>query len=202
MVDYASSAPGFPAAVPAAAPWTDAWNDKLLDTTMVAWAACRYSGGAWTVDPAWASVDNTDNGGPITADMCQQWWTTGGDGVAAGALAAGNMADSETPFNFEDDAAYIQQVAGETTQAPVRNFLLNWHGKDNGAAFTLALTFLVAALVMLVIFGGLAVATVIAKVLGWLMLIVVIVVLVTSLWPSDREARIVKATKFYLGLNI
>ena len=178
--------------------WDFRGEDTVEDAAVIGWAACRWAGD-WTVDPQWALVDSGgDSGGgddfdsgdarhPITADDCLAWWSDPDTDITGLAM------------NFEDNPGHIRAA---TAGAPaVGNFLTNWHGNDNSAAFALAFAFDLSALIMLLVFGGIALGIIVAKVAMVVMIALVIVALVASLWigPGTRLATYVK---FYVGLAV
>ena len=181
--------------------WDYQVNSKTLDQSMIGWAACRWDGGKWTVNNIWQSVasggkagggnDVSGAAGHLNPDGsdCQKWWTTNPDKID---LADVNM-------NYEDNPGYIRSATSVATQAPVGNFLLNWHGNDNGTAFTLAAVYLIAAFVMMVIFGGISLGIIIAKVAMIVLIALIFLALVASLWPGNGGSRLSNYVKFYLG---
>ena len=82
------------------------------------------------------------------------------------------------------------------------NFLTNWHGNDNSAAFALAFSFDLSSLVMLVVFGGIALGIIVAKVAMVVMIALLIVAMVASLWIGPGSARLASYAKFYVGLAV
>ena len=181
-----STSPSIPAGLNGdSVAWDFQANPKKLDQSMVGWAACRWDGSKWQVDRSWSGVvsggeagggDNisTDGGGKISDDDCRQWWTTNPDKID---LADVNM-------DYEDNPGYIRSATSGPNAAPVGNFLLNWHGNDNGTAFTLAAVYLIAAFVMMIIFGGISLGIIIAKVAMIVLIALVFLALVFSLWPG------------------
>ena len=165
-----------------------------VDRAMVAWAACRSAdgGATWTVDPGWAQTKGDNN--PITKDNCKDWWTKP-------LLGDNSFSPSKTGFNWEDNQSAIAQNAAG--QPGVQNFLLNWHGNANSAATVVALTFAASSLIILLVFGVLALAIIIAKVAAIVMILVALLVLLIALIPSKGDSNKALAFgKFYVGLTI
>jgi len=181
---------------PGANPESAAWvmpGGLEVDRAMVAWAACRSAdgGASWTVDPEWAKVKNSP---AISSDNCKDWWTK--------PLYGNNsFSPSKTGFNWEDSEADIAKNAAGLPG--VQNFLLNWHGNANSTATVIALVFAVSSLIMLLVFGLLAVAIIIAKVAAVVMILVALLVLLVALIPSKGESnKAMGFAKFYVGLTI
>jgi len=165
-----------------------------VDRAMVAWAACRSAdnGATWTVDPGWAQTKGDNN--PITTQNCKDWWTKP-------LLGDNSFSPSKTGMNWEDNQSAIAQNAAG--QPGVQNFLLNWHGNANSAATVVALTFAASSLIILLVFGVLALAIIIAKVAAIVMILVALLVLLIALIPSQGESNKALAFgKFYVGLTI
>jgi len=165
-----------------------------VDRAMVAWAACRSAdgGATWTVDPGWAQTKGDNN--PITPQNCKDWWTKP-------LLGDNSFSPSKTGMNWEDNQSAIAQNAAG--QPGVQNFLLNWHGNANSAATVVALTFAASSLIILLVFGVLALAIIIAKVAAIVMILVALLVLLIALIPSKGDSNKALAFgKFYVGLTI
>jgi len=165
-----------------------------VDRAMVAWAACRSAdgGATWTVDPGWAQTKGDNN--PITTQNCKDWWTKP-------LLGDNSFSPSKTGMNWEDNQSAIAQNAAG--QPGVQNFLLNWHGNANSAATVVALTFAASSLIILLVFGVLALAIIIAKVAAIVMILVALLVLLIALIPSKGDSNKALAFgKFYVGLTI
>jgi hypothetical protein len=178
--------------------WDFRGEDTAEDASVIGWAACRWAGD-WSVDPQWALVasggdsgggdgfDGGDSGSPVTADDCRTWWSDPGTDVTG------------LNMNFEDNPGHIRAATAGAPQ--VGNFLANWHGNDNSAAFALAFSFDLSSLVMLLVFGGIALGIVVAKVAMVVMIALLFLALVASLWIGPG-ARIASYAKFYIGLAV
>jgi len=165
-----------------------------VDRAMVAWAACRSAdnGATWTVDAEWAKVGGDSKA--ITPVNCKDWWTKP-------LLGDNSFSPSTTGMNWEDSQSAIAKNAAG--QPGVQNFLLNWHGNANSAATVVALTFAASSLIILLVFGLLALAIIIAKVAAIVMILVALLVLLIALIPSQGESNKALAFgKFYVGLTI
>jgi len=165
-----------------------------VDRAMVAWAACRSAdnGATWTVDAEWAKVGGDSKA--ITPKNCTDWWTKP-------LLGDNSFSPSTTGMNWEDSQSAIAKNAAGLPG--VQNFLLNWHGNANSAATVVALTFAASSLIILLVFGLLALAIIIAKVAAIVMILVALLVLLIALIPSQGESNKAMAFgKFYVGLTI
>ncbi len=156
--------------------------NQTVDESIIGWAACRYSGGNWSVAPGWSQVTapattgaagqfvgEGPGGGNFTPSACQQWWATNGG--------------SGTPFDWSSSESNI--VAATANQPAVANFLLNFHGDQNGSATVAALGFALASVVVFAVFAILAGAVVMAKFALLILMALFIVFLLVDLFPSS-----------------
>src|SRR6476469_11151781 len=103
-------------------------------------------------------------------------------------------------MDFEGNPGHIKAA---TADAPaVGDFLANWHGTDNSAAFALAFAYDLSSLVMLLVFGGIALGIIVAKVAMVVMIALVIVALVASLWINPGGTRLASYAKFNVRLAV
>jgi hypothetical protein len=175
---------GSPAPVPGAslAFASPGSSNQTVDESIIGWAACRYSGGHWSVAPGWAQVTapattgafgslvgDGPGGGTFTPQACQQWWSTN--------------SGSGTPFDWSSSASNI--VTATASQPAVANFLLNFHGDQNGNATVAALGFALASVVVFAVFAVLAGAVVMAKFALLILMALFVVFLVVDLFPSS-----------------
>ncbi|MEJ7648128.1 MAG: hypothetical protein WKF57_03610 [Nakamurella sp.] len=193
--------------------WAFNWeNDSLLeDAATVGLAACRYTDATkWTVEPGWAQMESggTSGGGgtvdgnkagKITPDDCNKFFT---------GLSDRNVDTyGEMHMAYADDPAFIADSTREALKQDPNakaagNFLLNWHGNSNNSAFALAAVFDLAALIMLVVFGGISIGIIIAKVMMVVMIALVLLVAVMSLWPGSGTSRLAQYAKTYAGITL
>lgn len=178
-------------------------TNKEEDRSVIGWAACEWNGHAWTVDAQWGQVTHQVNDEaqsyPITASWCAgqstpaggSWWATSKSSFDSGS----------SPFDWEDNADAIN---GATASQPqVRDFLLNWHGNANQVATTMAIIYAIASFVMLIIFGILSLAIIVAKIAMIVMVMLAFVLLAASLFPSQAENnRALMAFKHYLSMAL
>ena len=188
-----SGVPGVNGDAPA---WDFRGDDVVEDAAVIGWAACRWDGD-WSVDPAWARSTPAATPAAGTASTAatpatRSAWTT--------AARGGPTRTPTSPtwqMNFEDNPGHIRAA---TAGAPaVGNFLTNWHGNDNSAAFALAFAFDLSSLIMLLVFGGIALGIIVAKVAMVVMIALLIVAMVASLWIGPGSTRLAAYAKFYVG---
>ena len=179
-------------------------NDaQLQDSAIIGAAACVWNG-SWSVDPAWAAIQSggkaggggtkDDEAGQIVAADCQKLWTE---------ETKRNVDDFKSMHMvYQDDPSYISAEAISTNAPEAGNFLLNWHGNDNAAAFVLAITFDIAAVVMLAVFGGIALGIIIGKTMAVVMITLIILAALFSLWPGAGTSRLAQYIKLYMGVTL
>lgn len=188
-------------------------SDRQIDQTMIAWAACNWNGNAFTVNNQppndWTtfglggesggtdsdSTDMTSAGtDPVTPDACQKWWT-------ASDYGSSGLDDS---FNVEDDPLFINAQASATGQYGISDFLLSWHGNLTADAMVTSATYLVSSLVMMIVYGGMSLGIIVAKVAMMVMLALLFLAALLSLWISSpgRASRLTQFAKYFLGLTV
>ncbi|MGB8385385.1 MAG: hypothetical protein WCG47_29800, partial [Dermatophilaceae bacterium] len=177
---------------PGTMPWT--MTDSLSeDRTIIAYAACNVGvDGSWSVDAAWQAVGDAapaNQNKKLKPVDCQRFWSDA------------QVDPSNGPFNWEDDPRVI--VTDAASQPAVENFLLSWHGNDNGGAIAAAVTYLVAALVILGVFGVLSLVLIVAKIAVLGLMFAVIFVLLKAIVPGlgsdDALSHVVRA---FLGTTL
>lgn len=175
------------------------WNadDHLEDAAVIGLAACTFNGSKWGVSAGWSTfqADGGAHGNSITADDCKWLWTDTSDVTNRDEYRDHNMF-------YKDDPGYIANEASRSNQPAVGNFLLNWHGNDNGAAFVLVASYLVSALIALLVFGVMSIGIIIGKLMLVVMLAFIIFAALMSLWPSANGSRLAKYARSYLGITL
>ncbi|ACV79081.1 hypothetical protein Namu_2735 [Nakamurella multipartita DSM 44233] len=188
-------------------------SDRQLDQTMIAWAACNWNGSAFTVNNQapndWTTFrlggesggtdsdsTNTTAAGtdPITPDACQKWWTAADYGSSG----------LDDTFNVEDDPMFINAEASATGQHGISDFLLSWHGNLTADAMVTTVTYVVSSLVMMIVYGGMSLGIIVAKVAMMVMLALLFLAALLSLWISSpgRASRLTQFAKYFLGLTV
>lgn len=157
-------------------------NNTTRDQRTIFWAACRWNGSAWYPHPQWSQLPER----PVSADDCHNAWN---DGTFSG----------DGPFEWPDKP---DEVAERTEGNPqVANFMFNLHGDAVSDALILSLVYQVGALVMLLIFGLLALAVIVAKIASVVMIALVFIVLVMSLIPGQDRSKAGKYLRFFIGVT-
>lgn len=179
--------------------WETAENVQR-DRTMVAWAVCRPNGsGGWTVAPGWGSLKGTyrDSAGQVAGD-CQEWWGN----------AAAFHSDAGTTFDDEDSAFEFKSpdvIFNDVPDTRARNYLLTLQGHTGGgvtSSLAMVYAYVFSSLVMLVVFGIIALAIILAKVASLVMMIAVFFALLMALWPNGNKGGIGKYLGQYVGMAL
>lgn len=165
-------------------------NNTEVDQRTVFLAQCRWTGSDWAIagsgdsgDDGWAAVDM---GSPPSKSECSDKWSTDSDWGG--------------PFEWTDSPG---QIADRTEATPsVADFMYNFHGDSTSGAISLSIIYVVVALLMLIIFGGLGLAVIIAKTAACVMIILVFAVLGLSLLPSFGRDKATRYFKSFIGMTI
>jgi hypothetical protein len=167
--------------------------------SLVGWAACtKPNSTALRPSSAWSSVQYKppgilgspldslaqDIGGPqtITASDCQKWWSA-----------------PVSSWNYQGTALYwgtsTSTISSATANAPgVANFLFNFFGDTSNGASIVAIVYAISSLAVLVTFGLLSLAVIVAKFGLLLLMALFIIFLVVDLVPGRSGGH--HATKF------
>jgi len=175
-----------PGSNPSSAAWlTPGESNSIVDASVVAWAACKYTGSGWRVSAEFQNL----GGHSVTTQDCSTWWTTPASSWSPG------------PFHWPTSTNTIDSATVNSPQ--VANFLLNWHGDANGQAMATAITFLPASVAVFAVFLLLAGALIIAKMALLALICLFPIVLALSLIPGARwEGAATKVAKYGLGLMV
>lgn len=171
----------------------------------------RAIGGA--IDGLTGGDDDEDSGPPpwddaAAARSCADMfnWATArmfGDSAISqtgfGSAMTGPGASAKN-FNWgNDEGAIIANTSGNDTE---RDFILNLHGNHNGAGLVGVLIYVISAVGLFLVFGLLALAVLLAKVMAGVLIAVTFFVLLFSL-VSDRDLEpVLKYGKTYIGLSL
>lgn len=176
-----------PGSNPSSAAWlTPGDSNSIIDASVVAWAACKYTASGWSVSPEFHVLSG---GHRVTRQDCNTWWST--------------PASSWSPSAFHWPTS-TNTINNDTANSPqVADFLLNWHGDANGQAIATAITFLPASIAVFAVFLLLAGALIIAKMALLVLIVILPIVLALSLIPGPRwEGAATKVAKYALGLMV
>ncbi|GEL48042.1 hypothetical protein CHO01_31580 [Cellulomonas hominis] len=185
-----------PATNPDAAPWGTGSDNDAEDRNLIAWAACRLDeSGTWTVDSGWSGVSEKS----ITADDCSKWWNddyfTGSGENTAGIISQGGS-------NFDWGGKPSETINRTGSQPEVRNYLLSLHGAGSSAGGNLVLvaSYVISALITLVVFGLLSLGILFFKLSMVVMTFSVVFTLVRDLLPSEGPSATGKLLRSYVGV--
>jgi hypothetical protein len=104
-------------------------------------------------------------------------------------------------FSWEDSASDIERMTDDTPGP--RDFLLSWHGDAISSGLAVAIVYVVASLVVLIVFGLIAVGVIIAKTVGVVMIVMIFLLLTMALVPSQGDqSKLGKFIKFWAGMTL
>lgn len=179
--------------------WETSENNQR-DRTMVAWAVCRPNGsGGWRVAEGWGSIKGTyrEGDGQVAGD-CEEWWENAGS----------FHNDAGTTFDDESSAFEFKSsdvVYNDVPDTRARNYLLTLQGHTGGgvtSSLAMVYAYVFSSLVMLVVFGVMALGIIIAKVAALVMMIAVFFALLMALWPNGSRGGIGKYLGQYVGMAV
>lgn len=163
---------------------------SALDIGGIAYAACHWDGSSWRSYPVW-HTDFTPAGKDdsptkhVTDENCAKFFSTPayGDGTAL----------QVTEKN--------ETNGGNSTES---DYLGSWHGKsNNGATLIGSIAYLISSFLVLLVFGGIALGVIIAKVVSVVAIIFVFFVLLMELLPGKSdESRLIKFVKFFISMSL
>lgn len=179
---------------PTQSPW-NLTSAERLDAAMVGWAACKVGGNPAEakVEPLWAAAEGRDSANKhekLDNGACTRFLTQENDD----GFGKGNY-----PFDFDTD----HKDLSDTATPEVRDFMVNWHGTGNTAAIGVMMLYSVVSLIIVVVFVTLALAVVGAKIGLLVMTLMMILVAVIAIFPSDSaNNRIAQVFKQYIGMAV
>ena len=181
--------------------WQTADNNQT-DRTMIAWAQCRPADGGpgWTLAPGWESVAEKDGhtGADGAKADCGKWWADRADWSNE---PGAKFQDGTSTFNWDNTKEIIANSGGPD----VKNYLLTLQGHTGGATASLAMVYayVFSSLIMLVVFGLISGAIIVAKISALVMMMATFFVLLVSLWPSaGRSGSVGKFFGQYVGMSL
>ena len=174
--DEQASLTGGGAPSAAAAAFNQRSDNILIDRAMIGWAACTPG-----IDGQWSAA------GVVSAD-CATW---------------ASVADHDlnrTTLNFEDDIAGVVEL---TKSSPaVRDFVLTYHGQTDRSSTAYLLVYDIAAVIVLILFGGLALGLYAAKLAMTFVLMLVMFVALRDLMRPSEDSALVGVLKQYAGMAL
>lgn len=180
-------------------------NDEQMDRSMIAWLACdpaenfEHKGGeAGSMNEDWViraefrkGEGGNDSVGDkeLTADKCVQWWSAVNDPMNNPGLDWGNGSG---------------EVAERMPNNPATASFLNaLHGQNVGGAVVSGMAYIVSALCILFVFGGLSIAVIFSKLGMVIILVIVPFLFVAELLPfgNKQGSKLMDAVKYFLGMS-
>lgn len=177
-------------------------NNEMEDQVMVFWAACQNTTGdwdtGWEVAQGWEGIINPawfGNDGPVTPEEC------------AAAFASVKGSDQEynwddSPFNWVNANEIIDSTPNDPSNFDVRQFLLTYQGHTVGEGMVSSGVHALVGVVIMVLFGLIALVILIAKMAVIGLLSLVFFVAMFDMLTGRASSRLVKFAKLLLGLSI
>lgn len=167
-------------------------DNTTADKSMMAWSACRLASGAdptkvdsWKITEAFSEGENGDKDGKATPSSCLSWYTQTGD-------SAGDFDWSPNP----------EEVNKRTANLDLRDYVQTIHGNSNTYGLTAVFAYFLSAFCMLVVFGLVALAIIIAKVAMVVMIITIFFLMLVAMMPSATLDKLSGFLKMLLGMNL
>lgn len=154
------------------------WFTHRIDITGAGYVLCEPSGSNWVVDPAMDA--NYMSGGQLQPGDCRNDFT-------------GNL--------HSTDSSHLNIQEGTENQispvpAGLLDFIGSWHGvNNNGVSLMASLAYMIASLVMLVVFGAISLGVIVAKTLLIVSAMFLFFLLLLELAPGG-ESRLPKFFRF------
>jgi hypothetical protein len=183
---------------------TDVWNSAAFvtggdnvqqDRSLIAWAACKMTGGDPTQDSSWNTDDfnKGDKDHKATAGDCVKFFNNA------------NPADTLDDFDWSDNGTDVTKrtTTGDQTAGPALNtFIQTLHGNQNAGGLMSIFAYNISALGMLIVFGAMALAIIVAKTAMVIMIVVLFFMMLQALMPGSDMSKIGGAIKTLLGMNL
>lgn len=119
------------------------------------WAACSYSGGKWSMSPAYEAVEGlSDLDGRTGAQQCEEWWN------GTSTTTNGWSGKFDAVFQWQDESFSCKG----REQCRIQEVYLAMHGKNSPERLLAGLTSLITAVLYLYGLGGLLLGVLISKV--------------------------------------
>lgn len=145
---------------------------KTHEAQMFAWAACRNSGSAWSVGPAWSAAK-------LSAGDCAKWWKDGKPGEALKWSTSGSLRS-----DLDGQAA---ASATPKERKEVYELVSGYWGHNTGQRVVAGLMALITAIVYLYALGAIALGSIVSQVGLVVMLMLLPATLVALAVPSSRS---------------
>lgn len=164
------------------------------DRSLIAWAACRLTGGDPTQAGSWntAGFNAGDKDHKATPDDCVKFF---------------NLAPSDPLGNFDwsdngGDVAKRTITSDQGAGAAVNTFIQTLHGNENSGGLMAIFAYNISALGMLIVFGAMALAIIVAKTAMVVMIVILFFMMLQALMPGSDMSKIGGAIKTLLGMNL
>lgn len=172
-------------------------GDEQVDRSLIAWSACTLNANSdpalqesWSIRKVFLDNDSKnklkDTGGP---EACAKWW--GSD--------AKHENDGIKAFEWPTTT---KEVNERTDDRGLQTFINTLHGTSNSQGIIAVNTYMIAALSMLIAFGSISIALLLAKAAMLLMMIFCFVMLISVLFPNARAGKLGSSFKSLLGIII
>ncbi len=188
-----SSTGNTPGTAGAASPIFTTPNSSDFDATLIAWAACRPTtstptgANSFTLAPGWETLKNP----AITPGDCWNWWSATSPSNIPGTFKIGGSATD---------------IRNRTSDPRVLDFVDTLHGSSPGAvtAGTMAtITYVLSAMLMTWVFLGIALAIIIAKVFGLILVMLLFLVMILALFSRQAASeRLLPLAQKFFGVTV
>lgn len=166
--------------------WT-AQGGEQIQRMMVGWAACEpadRASGTWKLRSGWDKLSG------IAADECQKWWNKKPtDKEFEGGFSVG--------YGMSDIDTKTENVT--TNKDGVVDYLASLNGANAAGQVFPLIMYALSALIMMIVFFGMAIAVVIAKLFVVLGTITILPILILSLFRANGFEQLGAATKQFIG---
>lgn len=166
--------------------WT-AQGGEQVQRMMVGWAACEpadRASGTWKLRAGWDKLSG------IAADECSKWWNKKpSDKEFEGGFSVG--------YGMSDIDTKTENVT--TNKDGVVDYLASLNGANAAGQVFPLIMYALSALIMMIVFFGMAIAVVIAKLFVVLGTITILPILILSLFRANGFEQLGAATKQFIG---
>lgn len=166
--------------------WT-AQGGEQVQRMMVGWAACEpadRASGSWKLRPGWDKLSG------IAGDECAKWWgKKPTDKEFEGGFSVG--------YGMSDIDTKTENLT--TNKDAVVDYLASLNGANAAGQVFPLIMYALSALVMMIVFFGMAIAVVIAKLFVVLGTITILPILILALFRSNGFEQLSGAAKQFIG---
>lgn len=166
--------------------WT-ATGGEQVQRMMVGWAACEPANrtdGTWKLRAGWNQLDG------IAQDECAKWWNKKpSDKEFENGFSVG--------YGMGDIDSKTEKVS--TNREGVVDYLASLNGANAAGQVFPLIMYALSALIMMIVFFGMAIAVIIAKLFVVLGTITILPILILSLFRSNGFEQLGAAAKQFIG---